>query len=178
MKVTRVDDLPVPSLESHPWQIREWLNCAPTFDLAEVSGRVLVVEAFQLLCPGCVARGLPQMQRVHEQFAGDDLAVIGLHTVFEHHTAQGQTEVLKAFLHENRLTFPIGIDEPSPDGPIPHTMHTYQLQGTPSLLLFDRAGRLRLSHFGVVDDLALGFSIATLLNESTPVTPAAIQRFG
>ncbi len=165
MNQRHATDPSTPTLDSHPLQVREWINCVPGFDLATVARRVLVVEAFQLLCPGCVARALPQVQRVHEQFAGDELAVIGLHTVFEHHSAQGQSDVLKAFLHENRISFPVGIDEPSTDGPIPRTMHTYQLQGTPSLLLFDRAGRLRLSHFGVVDDLALGYSLATLLHE-------------
>ncbi len=160
---------PLRSFASHPWRVQEWLNCQPDFGVASLTGRVVVVEAFQMLCPGCVSRALPQAQRVHDQFAGDDVVVVGLHTVFEHHGAQGQTEVLKAFLHENRITFPIAVDEPTPPNrsphPIPYTMHTYDLQGTPTLLLFDRQGTLRLHHFGSIDDLALGFAIATLIHE-------------
>jgi hypothetical protein len=39
------------------------------------------------------------------------------------------------------------------------------LQGTPSTLVIDRAGRLRLSHFGALDDLALGGVLGRLLGE-------------
>ena len=36
-----------------------------------------------MLCPACVSHGLPQAARLRETFAPEDLAVIGLHTVFE-----------------------------------------------------------------------------------------------
>lgn len=106
-----------------------------------------------------------------------DLVVIGLHAVFEHHQAQGRTEVLEAFVHEYRLTFPIGIDTPSPHDPIPQTMRAYGMRGTPSLLLFDRDGKLVLHKFGAVDDLALGATIATHLvrPSSTEAPPSAPQ---
>ena len=45
-------------------------------------------------------------------------------------------------------------------------MSRFNLQGTPSLLLFDRFGQLRLNHFGAVYDLTLGVTIATLLHEN------------
>lgn len=96
-------------------------------------------------------------------FPESDVAVIGLHAVFEHHAAQGSKEALAAFLHEYRIKFPVGIDAPSPDGGVPETMRAYNLQGTPTTILIDRDGRLRLSKFGPVEDLLLGASIATLL---------------
>jgi hypothetical protein len=151
--------------------VREWLNTPQPLDVETLRGKVVVVEAFQMLCPGCVSNGLPQAQRVRNTFTQSDLVVIGLHTVFEHHRAQGQTEVLDAFLHENRVTFPIAVDMPSVNDPIPLTMRAYDLHGTPSLLLFDRNGELVLNHFGVMDDLALGASIATLLNQESGPTP-------
>lgn len=55
------------------------------------------VEAFQLLCPGCVQTGLPQVARVRAEFSSDDVAVLGLHMVFEHHEAQGSRATLEAF---------------------------------------------------------------------------------
>lgn len=148
------------------WCVREWLNTNSPLDPAELLGRVVMIEAFQMLCPGCVSHGLPQAQRVHTMFSSDDVVVIGLHSVFEHHQAQGQTEVLSAFLHEYRFSFPIAIDMPSTTSSIPETMSRFNLRGTPSLLLFDRQGQLRLNHFGTVDDLTLGVSIATLLHEN------------
>ena len=44
-------------------------------------------------------------------------------------------------------------------------MRSYGLQGTPSTLLIDRFGRLRLSAFGVVDDLRLGAQLGQLVAE-------------
>ena len=49
-------------------------------------------------------------------------------------------------------------------------MREYQLQGTPSVVLIDRQGRIRLSHFGVIDDMALGAAIGQLAAEEVPTT--------
>ena len=89
--------------------------------------------------------------------------VVGLHTVFEHHAAMSPV-ALEAFLHEYRVGFPVGVDAPA-TGPVPATMAAYEMRGTPTLLLIDREGRLRLHAFGKVDDMAVGAAIATLLGE-------------
>ncbi|GHE33924.1 redoxin domain-containing protein [Vulcaniibacterium thermophilum] len=141
-----------------------WLNSDPAPALRALRGRVVLLHAFQMLCPGCVAHGLPQAAAAFEHFGPQGLAVIGLHSVFEHHRAMGP-DALAAFVHEYRLRFPIGIDRPGDDGPIPTTMRRYRLQGTPSLVLIDRAGRIRASQFGRVSDLALGGAIGRLLAE-------------
>jgi hypothetical protein len=47
-------------------------------------------------------------------------------------------------------------------------MKAYGMRGTPSLLLIDRAGRLRAHIFGKVEDLALGAAIQQLTDESYP----------
>lgn len=139
--------------------VTEWIG--PAQRLADLRGQVVLVKTFQMLCPGCVSYGLPQAQRVQRTFP--DVAVLGLHTVFEHHDAMGLTP-LKAFLHEYRITFPVGIDRHDGDL-VPVTMRRYGLQGTPSTLLIDRAGRLVLSEFGEVDDLPLGAHIGRLLSQ-------------
>lgn len=139
-----------------------WFNLARPWAAEALQGRVVAVHCFQMLCPACVAHGLPQATRLHETFAHDQLAVIGLHTVFEHHTVMGAA-ALEAFIHEYRLRFPIGIDEPSPHSPLPRTMAAWALQGTPSLLLFDRLGQLQWTQFGHADDLALGAVVGQLL---------------
>ncbi len=91
--------------------------------------------------------------------------MIGLHTVFEHHAAQGTPAALEAFLHEYRIGFPVGLDVSSGPGRLPKAMDMYQMQGTPTTLLFDKAGRLRVQKFGHLDDLRLGASIAALMAE-------------
>ena len=84
-------------------QIEHWLNSDSPLTLESLLGRVVVVSAFQLLCPGCVAHGLPQAVRVFETFPREDVVVLGLHSVFEHHSAQGRRDALSALLHENRI---------------------------------------------------------------------------
>ena len=157
----------VPDLGPAPeLAVDRWLNHAGALDLAGLTGEVVVIEAFQMLCPGCVAHGLPQAQRIQRTFGGE-LTVLGLHTVFEHHDAMGPVS-LEAFLHEYRIDFPVGIDRHEPDDDIPTTMRRYQLSGTPSLLVVDRSGRLRLHAFGQVDDLALGAVLGRLLDDPRP----------
>jgi peroxiredoxin len=146
------------------WHAAQWFNTRSSLRLADLRGKVVLVHAFQMLCPGCVAHGLPQASRVHETFGGQDVAVVGLHCVFEHHEAM-RPYALQAFIQEYRLRFPIGVDAPSSDGPVPRTMAQWRLRGTPSTLLLDREGRLRLHHFGALDELRLGAAIGRLLVE-------------
>ena len=149
-----------------PWTTREWFNTGEALHLAGLRGSVVVLHAFQMLCPACAHHGLPQAQRIHATFAASGVAVIGLHTVFEHHAAMTPVS-LQAFLHEYRIRFPVGVDAPSTDPrePIPRTMQAYGMQGTPSLVLIDRNGHMRQHAFGAVEDLALGAAIATLIAE-------------
>ena len=146
------------------WQVAEWLNSDQPLTFADFGGRTMVALAFQMLCPGCVSTALPQLQRVRETFPESEVAVVAIHTVFEHHEAQGRTEVLRAFLHENRIRFPVAIDRSGDDG-MPLTFGAYGMQGTPTLLLIDPAGLLRMQKFGHLDDLRLGACIATIVAE-------------
>ena len=154
-----------------PLRVTRWLNSADPISLAALRGRVVLLHAFQMLCPACVSHGLPQALKARELFRETDLAVIGLHTVFEHHAVMNEA-ALQVFIAEYRLTFPIGIDEPAHTGSIPLTMQAYRLQGTPSLVLIDRAGQVRASHFGIVDDMALGGLIGRLIGEEAPAGSA------
>lgn len=151
--------------EAPALQVSQWLNAAEPITLAGLRGRVVLLHAFQMLCPGCVAHGIPQATRVHELFARRDVVVVGLHTVFEHHAVMG-AEALRVFMHEYRLPFPVGIDTASAQGAVPLTMSAYGLRGTPSMVLLDRQGHVRLSHFGSIDDLQLGAVIGGLLAAS------------
>ncbi|SDW40548.1 peroxiredoxin family protein [Nitrosomonas communis] len=146
-----------------------WLNTPQPITLASLRGKVVLLHAFQMLCPGCVQMGIPQTQKIFEEFNPDQIAVIGLHTVFEHHSVMGR-EALEVFTYEYRLRFPIGIDKPNDQHVIPHTMMTYQMQGTPTTILIDKTGHLRMHKFGHVSDFILGVSIGTLLAEEVDET--------
>lgn len=149
--------------------VSHWFNTTETLTLHNLRGRVVLLHAFQMLCPGCVSHGTPQAQRAHSLFCNTDLAVIGLHTVFEHHAAMTPVS-LQAFIHEYRLTFPIGVDQTGESDPIPVTMRRYQMRGTPTAIIIGRDGAIRHHGFGQEEDMALGAIIGSLLAEKAPDT--------
>ncbi len=146
---------PAPELDVSRW-------FGPESSLAQLRGRVVMIEAFQMLCPGCLSYGLPQAQRVQRLFP--EVAVIGLHTVFEHHEVTGP-DALAVFLAEFGIPFPVAVDRHDVDHGMPVTMRAYALQGTPSTILVDRAGNLRFTHLGALAELQLGAMLGELLAE-------------
>lgn len=146
------------------WQVRRWFNSDHDLILTDLRGRVALIHAFQMFCPGCVQHSVPQAERMHRALAGAGFVVVGLHTVFEHHE-RATDEALAAFLHEQRISHPIGVDRPEPGQRLPRTLRDWGLHGTPSLLLLDRQGRLRAHRFGTVPDRGLKAMVRDLQAE-------------
>lgn len=154
--------------------ITGWLNAPEPLSLARLRDRVVVVLAFQMLCPSCVEHAIPQAKRLRARFNPDQVAIVGLHSVFENHQAMTPTS-LEVFVRQYELPFPVAIDAPALDSDgatsergavgVPQTMAAYQMQGTPTLLIFDRAGRLRRHYFGKPDDIMLAAEIMALAIE-------------
>ena len=165
--IVRAEAKPAPA-----WSVDRWFNAPEDFGLHKLEGRVIALHAFQMLCPGCVAHGIPQAQRIAATFDRNEVAVVGLHTVFEHHEAMRPVS-LAAFLHEYGVSFPVGVDVPSENGPAPETMTRYRMRGTPSLVLIDRDGRLRYHAFGRPDDMVVGAAVQALVAEASEASFAA-----
>jgi peroxiredoxin len=151
-----------------PILAERWFNTGTDLTLESLRGKIVVLHAFQMLCPGCVSHAVPQARRLHEVAKSiDQLAIVGIHTVFEHHAAMGPVS-LQAFLHEYTITFPVAVDRAAADGgPIPQTMAAYGFQGTPSTVVIDREGRVVRSSFGAEDDLVLGLVVGNALGRRT-----------
>jgi len=145
--------------------VSHWFNTDQTLTLAGLRGNVVMLHAFQMLCAGCTLQATPQAVRMWLKYREAGLKVIGLHTVFEHHAVM-TPDALAVYLHEFRIPFPVGVDLAEEGESTPRTMQTYRLQGTPSTLLIDRAGRLRHQRFGMETDEALPRTIAALLAET------------
>lgn len=62
------------------WQAEVWFNTQAPLVLPQLRGRVVLLHAFQMLCPGCVTHAVPQAERVHREYAELGVSVIGLHT--------------------------------------------------------------------------------------------------
>ncbi len=45
-------------------EVTTWLNTHGPLSLAALRGKVVVVYAFQMLCPGCVSHGIPQAKNI------------------------------------------------------------------------------------------------------------------
>jgi thiol-disulfide isomerase/thioredoxin len=155
----------MPALPAPPWHTSHWLNVDTPLSLESLRGKVIMLHAFQMLCPGCVRHGIPQAQRVAAAFAGAPLVVVGLHTVFEHHVAM-ELPSLQAFVHEYRIRHPVAVDAADPrGGAIPQTMRAYGMEGTPTTVLIDGLGRVRRYVLGAHEDLLLGADLERLLSE-------------
>lgn len=150
-------------------QVEKWLNTKHNITLESLRGKVVMIVAFQTLCPGCVEFSLPQAKKVQAMFSDEDVVVIGIHTASEHYDTI-QEAGLRAFLEEYNIGFPIAIDKPSDKGGIPETMRAYEMQGTPTVVLIDREGNIRTKSFGHIHSLRLGVKITSLvLNRSGEV---------
>ena len=147
-------------------EVSEWLNTnGKDIKLSDLKGKVVIIDVFQMLCPGCIIHSLPQANRLHSIFRDEERVIIlGLHSVFEHHSVM-QKESLKVFLSEFRYTFPVGIDKYEDGQTLPTTMRKFNLKGTPSLIIIDKEGNISETLFGVVDDLILGLKIGQLLSK-------------
>ncbi|EPZ49904.1 antioxidant, AhpC/TSA family [Bacteriovorax sp. BAL6_X] len=146
--------------------VDKWVNCKDGHELDVEGPGIKIIHAFQMLCPGCVYRGIPQCIELYKKYNSENVIVVGLHTVFENHHAM-TPDCLDVFIKEWRLPFPIGIDKRIEGNKIPETMKAYQLQGTPSLIIIDHLGEIQLQHFGYIEQEKLETFIDHLINNMT-----------
>lgn len=62
--------------------IERWMQGDAT-ELDQLKGEVVLVEVFQVNCPGCFVHALPEVLHLHQQYQQRGLRVIGLATAFE-----------------------------------------------------------------------------------------------
>ncbi|NUM79798.1 TlpA family protein disulfide reductase [bacterium] len=63
-------------------KISEWMQ-GPETNLDQLRGKVILVEVFQVNCPGCFVYGLPEAIEAYAKHHKEGLEVIGLATAFE-----------------------------------------------------------------------------------------------
>ena len=82
-------------------KISEWIQGIPT-NIDKLRGNVIVLEVFQVNCPGCFLYGLPQTISLYERFKNSDVKVIGLATAFEDYD-KNTLDNLKSLLTEGKV---------------------------------------------------------------------------
>ena len=132
------------------WEVSEWLN-SDGVRLADLRGQVVVIDFFQLWCPGCNSFSVPLMHHWERLFAEDVTATriqfISIHTVFEGHDYQTPKR-LRRYVKEKGITHPVGIDRHEAGQRLPVTMRRYGTRGTPEMAIIDKKGRIRFQRFG------------------------------
>jgi len=151
------------------WEISSWINGNPG-QLAQLRDRVVVIEFFQLWCPGCNSFSIPLFKQLHETFGDrEDVLIVSIHSVFEGHDYQ-TTERLREFVREKGIRHPVGIDAyDEDDRETPVSMRRFETRGTPHIVIVDKFGKLRFTHFGTFDPAPLEPFIERLTKEKKPV---------
>lgn len=150
------------------WVISEWINGDGVI-LSDLKGKVVIVEFFQLWCPGCNSFSIPLMKKwtrtFKNQLAAGDLKILSIHTVFEGHDYQ-TPERLRSFVKEKGIHHLVGIDRHKKGERIPETMKRYRTRGTPEMAIIDKRGYIRFQKFGGFDPSRAERFIKQLLSES------------
>lgn len=146
------------------WIVSEWIN-SPPLALKKLRGKVVVIDFFQLWCPGCNSFSIPLMLKWEEAYKDNsDIQLIGIHAVFEGHDYQTPAR-LKKYIKEKGISRPIGIDHYLSDSRVPETMIRYQTRGTPEMAIIDKNGIMRFKKFGSFNVLEAEQLIERLLKD-------------
>ena len=123
------------------------MNSAP-LNLEGLRGKVVILEFFQLWCPGCNSFSIPLMDHWYKLYGGDPrIQLVSIHSVFEGHAEQTPRK-LRTFIAEKEIPHPVGIDAHLPGESVPLTMRAYKTQGTPEIVIIDKKGNIRFQRFG------------------------------
>jgi len=118
---------PAPELK-----VSQWVQGGP-ISLKDYQGKVIVVEVFQVNCPGCFIYGIPEAIDTYQKYKNNGVEVLGLATAFEDfdkntlgnlklllQESKVIGETLTTLSYQNKLlnegklsyniTFPVGMD--------------------------------------------------------------------
>ena len=139
------------------WDISEWINQDPG-NVDALRGKVVVIDFFQLWCPGCNQFSGLLMSRWQKKFerqtADGQLVFVKIHTVFEGHSYQ-TVKRLKGYLKEKQIDLPVGVDRHADGQRLPETMRRYRSRGTPEMAVINREGIIRFQEFGYFEPHAV-----------------------
>ncbi|MFI3138023.1 MAG: TlpA family protein disulfide reductase [Methylococcaceae bacterium] len=104
---------PLFNQKSPSLSVSEWVQGEAT-SLEQLLGNVVLVEVFQVNCPGCFLYSLPAAVALHQQYSTQGLVVLGVATAFEDFN-KNTLGNLKGLLEKGEV--------------VGETLHTLQQQG-------------------------------------------------
>jgi peroxiredoxin len=134
---------------------------APKLTLTDLSGKsvslddylgsVVLVNLWATWCPPCKEE-LPALQAFYQKHKVEDFMLIGI-------DQEETLEVVKPFVVEFGLTFPVWLDENY------QAERKFNTESLPSSFVIDRTGRVRLMWFGGVSEEFLEKYVTNIIKE-------------
>jgi thiol-disulfide isomerase/thioredoxin len=133
-----------------------------TMDARQLRGRVVVLDFWATWCGPC-RRELPELEQIYERFAKrPDVAFYAVDA------ARGDTpEQARRFFHQHGYRLALAYDRAE------EVQKLLAVSGLPSLLVLDRAGRIRLRHVGFVGAENLTGKLTSLIDTLLAESPEA-----
>jgi thiol-disulfide isomerase/thioredoxin len=136
-----------------------WLNVVAPLRLADLRGRVVVLEMWTFGCINC-KNVMPSLKAWHNEYASQGLVIIGNH--FPEFSFEEDLTNLKAAVKEYGIEYAVAQDN---DGA---TWQAYHNRYWPALYLIDKNGHIRYVHIGEGRYQETEAGIQTLLAETYP----------
>jgi peroxiredoxin len=120
--------------------------------LAELRGKVVLVNAWATWCPPCVLE-MPGFQRVYEDYRDQGFTVLGISR------DEGSPDLVRAFLRDKGITYPVAMAwQASLNG-------FGEVGGLPTSFLIGKDGRVKHRVEGIFAEPALRMAVRQLLED-------------
>jgi thiol-disulfide isomerase/thioredoxin len=145
---------PAPELNN-----KVWLNTSTPIHLADLRGKVVLLEMWTFACENC-QHTIPTLNQWYGKYADKGLVIIGNH--YPEFPYEASLDNLKQAVQEDGILYPVAQDN---DG---DTWIAYENEYWPTMYLIDKKGEIRYIRIGEGGYDLTETAIQTLLAEAYP----------
>lgn len=149
--------------------IETWFNTEAPIDLADLKGKVVLVDFWTYSCINCV-RTLPYVTAWYDRYKDDGFVVIGVHT--PEFAFEKKPENVQNALARHGIRYPVGMDNNW------GTWKSFENKYWPAHYLIDKEGRVVYTHYGEGNYPIMENNIRYLLGIHDAVPGAEVNPVG